>query len=358
MTRTPDPENNPGLPLDRIRDAAIVSALAVYGLYAGSAFLIPLALAFLAYVLILAVADRVVDVLPLPVWFAHLSGIVLVLSGLLLIMYVLGSQATQLARAATTYEVAFDSALNRLAVLLGNDMTAFVRDSLVNVDMSRLARSAVGGATSFLNTFLMVSLYVGFMIAERRIFRHKLSLVAKDPALGQDINSVSGAISLSLQRYLGVKTLVSSVTAIISYLVFRWFGLEFAETWAVLTFVLNFIPSIGSIIAVIFPALVALVQFDTIAPFTVIVLFCGTVQFLIGNFLDPAMLGRSLNMSTFMVLIALTFWGTVWGIVGAFLSVPLTVCILIVFSHIPSLRPIAIMMSKDGTLSSGPEEPI
>lgn len=154
------------------------------------------------------------------------------------------------------------------------------------------------------------------------------------------------------------KTFVSVLTSLISYSVFRWLDLEYAETWAVLTFALNFIPSIGSIVAVVFPAMVSLVQFDTITPFLVIVLFCGTVQFMIGNFLDPALLGRSLNMSTFMVIIALTFWSAVWGVIGAFLSVPLTVCILIVFSHIPALRPLAILMSKDGELlTAAPKTP-
>ena len=106
----------------------------------------------------------------------------------------------------------------------------------------------------------------------------------------------------------------------------------------------------GSIIAVIFPSLIALVQFESIGPFLMIILGCGTLQFLIGNFLDPALLGRSLNMSTFLVILALMFWTTIWGLIGAFLSVPLTVCILIVFSHIPALRPIAILMSLDGRL--------
>ena len=96
--------------------------------------------------------------------------------------------------------------------------------------------------------------------------------------------------------------------------------------------------------------MIALVQFETIGPFLVIVLGCGTLQFVIGNFLDPAMLGRSLNMSTFLVILALTFWTTVWGLIGAFLSVPLTVCILIIFSHIPALRPVAVLMSLDGQL--------
>lgn len=342
--------------LSACRDISIVATLVVFGLYAGAGFLIPLTFALLAYVLIIAVSDRAVDILSLPVWLANLLGVAVVLAGLFLIMFVLGNQATQFARAVGSYEVEFDNALNRVVSLIGNDVTKFIRDNLINIDMSLVARSAFGGATSFLNTFLLISLYVAFMMAERTIFRRKMQLAAKDPVLGQELSSMMAAISHSLQRYVGVKSFVSAITALISYAVFRLLGLEFAETWAVLTFALNFIPSIGSVIAVIFPALVSLVQFETITPFLIIVFFCGSVQFLIGNLLDPALLGRSLNMSTFMVIIALTFWSAIWGITGAFLSVPLTVCILIVFSHVPALRPVAILMSKDGVLMSDTNE--
>jgi len=226
-----------------------------------------------------------------------------------------------------------------------------LQTNLINIDLSRLALSAFGGATSFINAFLLICLYVGFMMAERTVMAHKILLAVHDPKLGHEISTMMGTISDSLQRYVGVKTFISALTALFSYAAFRVLGLDFPETWAVLTFALNFIPSIGSVVAVIFPALVSLVQFDSITPFLVIVFFCGTVQFLIGNILDPALLGRSLNLSTFMVILALTFWSAVWGLIGAFLSVPLTVCILIVLSQIPATRPVAILMSIDGKLS-------
>jgi len=148
------------------------------------------------------------------------------------------------------------------------------------------------------------------------------------------------------------------LTASLSYVVFRYLGLEFAETWAVLTFAFNFIPSIGSVVAVLFPAAVSLVQFETITPFLIILFGCGSTQFAIGNFLDPALLGRSLNLSTLTVILALTFWASVWGITGAFLSIPLTVCLLIIFSHVPITRPLAILMSQEGTLMGGKDDDV
>ncbi|CUJ94806.1 Transport of quorum-sensing signal protein [Ruegeria denitrificans] len=343
-------ETQTKLKLSVVRDVSIVATLVVLGLYAGSAFLIPLTMALLVNVLIIALSDRIIALTRMPVWLANLAGVTVVLAGLFVIMYILGSQATQFARTIGTYENQFDETVNRVTGLVGNDVTAFIRDNLINIDMSFIARVLLGSATSLLNQFFLISLYVAFLMAERLAFRKKIQLAAGDPKTGIEFAAILDAISFSLQRYVGVKTLISLITASISYSVFKILGLEFAETWAVLTFALNFIPSIGSIIAVIFPSLIALVQFESIGPFLVIILGCGTIQFLIGNFLDPAFLGRSLNMSTFLVILALMFWTTIWGLIGAFLSVPLTVCILIVFSHIPALRPVAILMSLDGKL--------
>ncbi|MEM9124831.1 MAG: AI-2E family transporter [Pseudomonadota bacterium] len=346
------PQDLPRLKLPVVRDTCIIATLVVLGLYAGSAFLIPLTMALLINVLIIALADRVISLTRAPIWLANIAGVTVVLAGLFMIMYVLGSQATQFARSIGTYESQFDNAVNRIAGLVGNDVTTFIRDNLVSIDMTYVARVLLGSATSLLNHFFLISLYVAFLMAERLAFRKKIRLAAGNPKTGAEFAAMMDAITFNLQRYVGVKTLISLITASISYAIFRTLGLEYAETWAVLTFALNFIPSIGSIIAVIFPAMIALVQFESIGPFLIVVLGCGTIQFLIGNFLDPAMLGRSLNMSTFLVILALTFWTTVWGLIGAFLSVPLTVCILIVFSHIPALRPIAIMMSLDGQLGA------
>ncbi len=357
---TPDANNTNKLPRPRlgtVRDTCIIVTLVVLGLYAGSAFLIPLTMALLINVLIIALSDRIIALTRAPIWVANIAGVILVLAGLFVIMYILGSQATQFARTVGTYEAQFDAAVSRIAGLVGSDVTRFIRDNLVSLDMSYIARLLLGSATSLLNQFFLISLYVAFLMAERLAFRKKIRLAAGNPQTGQEFAAMLGAISFSLQRYVGVKTLISLITAGISYSIFRVLGLDYAETWAVLTFALNFIPSIGSIIAVIFPAMIALVQFDSIGPFLVVVLGCGTIQFLIGNFLDPAMLGRSLNMSTFMVILALTFWTTIWGLIGAFLSVPLTVCILIVFSHMPALRPVAILMSLDGRLGDGDNGP-
>jgi AI-2 transport protein TqsA len=124
----------------------------------------------------------------------------------------------------------------------------------------------------------------------------------------------------------------------------------FTETWALLIFVLNYIPNIGSIVAVAFPALLALVQFETLGPFIILVISLTTIQLAIGSVLEPMLMGNTLNMSPLAIILGLAFWGTIWGIVGMFLSVPIMVMVMIVCAHVPSWRWMAILLSKDGQI--------
>jgi len=344
------------------RDGLLIVILSVLALYAGAGFLVPLTLAILVFLLISAVSDRVREIwrlslpmpVPMPVWLANLTGVLVVLSGVGALVYVLASQATQFVQTMPDYESEMDSAIARVATLMGNSAAHALKDMIIDIDISVLAMTAFGGARSFLSTFLLICLYVAFMMAERGTIARKVQITAGHHRIGRDLPGVMQEISLSLRRYISVKTFISALTAVFSYAVFRYLELEFAETWAVLTFALNFIPSIGSVVAVLFPAAASLVQFENVTPFLIILFGCGSLQFAIGNFLDPALLGRSLNLSTLMVILALTFWSGVWGITGAFLSVPLTVCLLIVLSHVPAMRPLAILMSQDGTLEDEP----
>ena len=101
----------------------------------------------------------------------------------------------------------------------------------------------------------------------------------------------------------------------------------------------------------LFPAVFAILQFGELAPFVYILIVVGVIQVVIGNVVEPALMGTSLNMSSLVVVLSLTIWGAIWGIMGMILSVPITVMMIIVFEEIPSLRPIAILLSEKGKLN-------
>ena len=138
------------------------------------------------------------------------------------------------------------------------------------------------------------------------------------------------------------------MTGIISYIIMWLFSLDYAIIWAILIFILNYIPNIGSIIAVIFPVIMGLLQFGDLTTVGGLTAALGVVQLAIGNFIEPRLMGNQLNISSFVVLVALGVFGSIWGIAGMFLSVPLTVVIMIILSHFDTTRFIAVMLSGDG----------
>lgn len=350
-----------GFTLGFWRDLLIVATLAVVGLVYGAGFLVPLAFATLIVVLLTAVIDRVAAVriagFAMPGWLATLMGILFVSAGAAIVVLILGGQAEQVSAAAPRYADRFEAILAGLVALVGQENAQTARDALAEADLTGWLAGAMDSAGGFLSGLFLVMLYIPFMMVERSPMVKKLDIIGPDERTGKDVRALIASISLGLQRYVGIKTFVSVLTGLFCYAVMKPLGLDFAETWAVLAFALNFIPSVGSILGVVFPAIVALVQFDTLTPFLIIVLGCGTVQFAIGNILEPALTGRSLNISTFLVILALTFWTSIWGVAGAFLSVPITVCLLIVVSHIPALRWLAVLMSGDGRLMTDRPDP-
>jgi predicted PurR-regulated permease PerM len=199
-------------------------------------------------------------------------------------------------------------------------------------------------------TTVIVFTYAGFLLAERGHFVHKLTLMVADAEQARAVEAIIDSIARSVHRYVLVKTFVSAVTGLLTYGVVLASDMAFAEMLALSTFLLNFIPNIGSMIAVALVGAVALVQFETWAQILSLLTILGVIQFTIGNILEPLVMGRSLQLSTFVVVLSLMFWGALWGVVGMFLAVPLTVMIMIVCANIPALRPFAILLSRDGGL--------
>ena len=200
------------------------------------------------------------------------------------------------------------------------------------------------------NTFLIL-IYVMFLFFEQVAFPKKIRALFPQDNKFEQFQSIIERINESIRAYFKVKLTVSLITAFASYILMAFMGLDFAIFWAFLIFLLNFIPNIGSLIATVFPAILSLVQFEnSFAPFLVILIGVGSIQLLVGNLLEPRMMGSSLNISSLAVIIALTLWGAIWGVAGMILCVPITVILMIILAEFPNTRPIAILLSEKGEL--------
>ncbi|WP_171122801.1 MULTISPECIES: AI-2E family transporter [unclassified Ruegeria] len=352
----------PGTPSSYFRGLAFWYHLVAFlfffvaSLVLASSVLVPLSFAVLLFVLLTATSDQIGRVRlggrTIPKWIAQLAAIALVIMGVGVVLSILSSQAGEVSQAFPRYEEKLTGILARVVSLVGQDNYAAALKALKQINLSGFAQGVIGSAGAFLSAFFLVLLYVPFMLIERTPMRAKIKLAVKDEETAEKVRRILDRTSDSVQRYVGIKTFASALTGFGSYLVMASVGLDFAETWAVLAFILNFIPTVGSIIGVALPTVVALVQFEEVIPLLIVLGGCGAVQFSVGNILEPMLLGRSLNLSPFMVILALTFWTAIWGVAGALMSVPITVCIMIVMSNIPATKPIAILMSGDGKIDT------
>jgi AI-2 transport protein TqsA len=154
-----------------------------------------------------------------------------------------------------------------------------------------------------------------------------------------------------IERYIWIKTLVSLVTAVLCWVVLAYAGVNYASLWALVIFLFNFVPNIGSLFAVILPALLTLLQFNDWGIFFSVTLSLTADPGGHRQLRRARLMGTTLNLSPFVIILSLTFWGGIWGVAGMFLSVPITVIIAIVFSKFEPTRPVAVLLSSNGRLA-------
>jgi len=285
-----------------------------------------------------------------PRWLALPLALVLVLSLVALIGFVVIDNIAHIVSDLSRYEFRLNRVISQTHQAVGAPGIApTVRDLVAQANPNnRLAAEIGGSLQNFASAATFTLIYLAFLFPASTVMKDKLDLIF--PAKGQReaAREVLARIRVSMERYLWVQTVMSLIITALTYVTLRVIGLENALFWSFLIFFLNYIPTIGSIAAVVLTTAVALVQFPTLGPVAAVFAGVGLWQFAIGNFIQPRMTGDSLNLSAVVVLLALAIWGTVWGIVGAFLAAPMTVMIMIVLAQFASTRWIAILLSADG----------
>lgn len=343
--------------------------IVVAGLREASGLFLPFAIALFLSILSMPVLTKIRSKALVPDFLAVLMTLSLIgaiFSGLILLgvravsdlqMYLPGYRDS----ISNLYTVWIEGLSIRFGFPIHEYLTGDIFDPGVAVDFfGRTAASIVG----FLANIFLVLLITGFILAEATIFPPKfraISIIRRGMSGGGEIGNESPGrsrltkIAGEVQDYLAIKTLISLATGLLIGLTTWWLDLDFPVLLGLIGFAMNYIPTVGSILAAIPAILLSLVQFGTLTNFGLVVLSYFLINVAFGNLVEPHLLGRRLGLSTLVVVLSLLVWAWIWGPVGALLAVPLTMVVKIMLENTEDLRWVAILLDKSP--DAGLEQP-
>jgi len=296
--------------------------------------MIPFVLAIFITTMVSPLVDFLVLRWRLPGWLAILVALLVVLAVLMLLSLALIATVQTIARTANEY--------SKEVADLSRTIFAQLKAHGIDVDQSQIVAevqkllpgaitSAAGKATTVLSHGLLIAIFVVFLLAGRN---------PRQAATG-----IYAEIEATIRQYITTKTTISAVTGLLVGLILWMLGLRMAALFGLLAFLLNFIPSIGSLIAVLLPIPIAVTQFHDTAHVVAVVALPGIVHLTIGNVIEPRLMGRGLELHPVTVLLSLAFWGLLWGVMGMVLAVPIVAVLKIVLSRLDTTRPLGELLA-------------
>jgi predicted PurR-regulated permease PerM len=338
----------------------IAFILGIAGLYVIRDLITPFALAVFIWLIIDAFARWMDRLSPkFPYWLALMIAVLTVVASFIGIGFIIADTASDIVKQAPLYEAKIQNIFNWFGNITGQENVNF---SSLNdrFGLSEKLQSGLAGFASSIQGVLgdlsFIAIYVAFLFAAQSSFPKKMDDLFPDRTRRAQARKVGERIRHSIEKYLGVQTIISLMQTVVSYIAMVALGLDNALFWALVIFILNYIPIVGGLAAVALPVIFAGVQFDSVGRIGILAGALFGAQFIIGNTIQPKMMGDSMNLSALVVVLSLTLWGALWGGVGAFLSAPLTVIIMIILAQFPTTRWIAVLLSADGQPDLDPME--
>jgi predicted PurR-regulated permease PerM len=317
---------------------------------------VPLAVAVMVWFLIGAMA-RAIRSLPgvgrrVPGWLARTVAVLVLFGALALVAHIVAQavsgQWAGIESGLGDPEAVVLDRLGRLAGALGVTVSLSPAEVIDLLALDTTLAWAIVKARTLVTDVSLVVLYVMFLLADERYFDAKLRMLFPDPERRARLSLALHRIAAETRAYLWLMTLISAGVAVATYAICAAVGLPGAALWGLLAFALNFVPTIGSIAAVVAPVLYSLVTLEDPLRVLALVAALGLVQFVAGEVVLPRVMGDRLNLSSVVVLLVLVVWGAVWGPAGMFLAIPLTVILTLVCARFDATRPIAVVLSRDG----------
>lgn len=324
----------------------------LFVLKAAKTVALPLAISCFCFLLCNPIVDRM-ERLRFPRWLSTLIVMVALLVFFLACGWFFFITINTLVRQVPSY-------IPRVA-MIDNWLTEFLVDkfdadlggatllSLINFNWAKILMDSLysvsGKFVSIASDAMLIYIFVFFLLLERQSLIPKLKVMSNHK--GMKVAVLFERVNRQVSKYLLLKALISAATGVLFFLAALVTGLDFAFLWGVLAFVLNFIPSIGSIIITVMTILMAIIQF---APDWAMIIYVAvlmiSIQMVLGNIIDPRLQGVQLNLSPFVILVSLSLWGYIWGIAGMFLAVPITSVLQIICANVKSLRTVAVIISS------------
>jgi len=229
------------------------------------------------------------------------------------------------------------------------------KDMLSRKNILDWVRETLKHILSIIGTSFIIMLLTVFMLSEARMFGRRFNAICE--AQGPNLQRMLSATK-DIQKYLGIKTLISMATGLLAGLLCWQMGLEFPLLWGILAFALNFIPAVGSVIAGIPPVLLSLLNNGSLPDAAIIGGGYLIINGFLGNFVEPTLLGRRFGISTVVVILSVLFWGWLWGPIGMLMAVPLTMLLKVAMDNSSDFRWIAVAISKESKTNEAQNETI
>lgn len=339
----------------RITNSLLVSFAVVLIFIYGKNLILPFVIALIFWFLIKEIRDLLKKIK----YIDKVPNIILNAIGFAVIFAILGGvgkilamNIQQLSKELPAYQKNITDITTSINQTFNIDVVDSIKEFLGEYEYTKLLSVLFNSITDLFGDALLIVVYTLFLLLEEPFFLRKINAIYADKDDQDDVIDILSKIDKSIGQYISIKTLVSLLTGFLSYIALLFLNIDAPIFWAFLIFILNYIPTVGSLVATTFPAFFAMLQFGEVMPGIWVLIIVGAIQLIVGNYIDPKFTGDSLNISPLMIIFGLAFWGAIWGIIGLFLSVPITVMLIIILSEIPSTRPIAILLTKDGRIGS------
>lgn len=334
--------------------ALIIASILVVILYLGRSLIIPLIFGIILWLLMRKVRSLFYIIRLRDKWFPKWLKTILSTAILFSTVWVIGMiferNIQELIRYSDAYGKNLTSMLKEFDSISSYKVADLVKSFNSNDLINKYMASALASLQTIISNVIIVLIYMLFIIMEESSFKHKIRAMFPNREAYDERLLVIRRIEKAITNYLGIKSLIALIASIISYVIFTLAGLNAPFFWALLVFMFSFIPFFGVLISSFLPAIFAIVQFAGYSESLIILFSVGSIQFIAGNIIEPKIMGNTMNVSPLVVILALGFWGFIWGLPGMFLSVPITVIMVIVFSKFKSTRGIAIILSERGEI--------